>query len=86
MSELICSPVIPLYITWLPDEWNPFCTNALPNASVFAPFMVKAVQSPNPPSMVTALPITDSNNCPMVMRDGTACGLMMISGTVPSLA
>ena len=50
----------------------------------FGPLFLKAVQSPNPPIIEHALPNKLSTNCPIVIRDGIACGLIMISGRIPS--
>ena len=44
----------------------------------------KGVPSTGLPLMAATLPAMDSRNCPMVMRLGMACGLMMMSGTMPS--
>ena len=46
---------------------------------------MKAVQSPNPPYIKQAFPIKASTSWPIVIRDGIACGLMIISGRMPSL-
>ena len=46
--------------------------------------LAKAVQSPNPPYIAHVLPIKDSTRCPIVIRDGKACGLTIMSGRIPS--
>ena len=56
----------------------------MPKNADLSPLFIKAVQSPNPPKIEHAFPITVSTNCPMVIRDGMACGLIMISGRIPS--
>ena len=47
--------------------------------------LVNGVESPNWPLYAAVLESRASITCPMVMRDGTACGFMMISGTMPNL-
>ena len=85
ISELICSPLCPLYNIWLPEELNPTLLSILPNCSVFCPLFINAVQSPKPPYIAHALPIRVSTSCPIVIRLGRACGLIIISGRTPSL-
>ena len=45
---------------------------------------VKGVASPSLPTSAATLLIRHSTRCPMVIRLGMACGLMMMSGTMPS--
>mmetsp|Transcript_9366 Transcript_9366/g.42649 ORF Transcript_9366/g.42649 Transcript_9366/m.42649 type:complete len:201 (-) Transcript_9366:4126-4728(-) len=45
---------------------------------------VKGVASPSLPIIDATLPMRHSTSCPMVMRDGMAWGLTMMSGTIPS--
>mmetsp|Transcript_7249 Transcript_7249/g.11397 ORF Transcript_7249/g.11397 Transcript_7249/m.11397 type:complete len:201 (+) Transcript_7249:978-1580(+) len=45
---------------------------------------VKGVASPSLPIIDATFPIRHSTSCPMVIRDGMACGLTMMSGTMPS--
>ena len=84
ISLSICSPVIPLYKMSFPLEWYPCFVNSSPNTPIFCPLLTKAVQSPKPPLITHALPISVSISCPMVIRDGIACGLIIISGFNPS--
>ena len=72
ISVSICSPVIPLYNNSLPLEWNPCFVKISPNTPIFDPLLLNAVQSPKPPTIAHALPVTHSTNCPMVIRDGIA--------------
>ena len=72
ISVSSCSPVIPLYITSFPLEWKPSFVNISPNTPTLDPLLLKAVQSPKPPYIAHALPVTTSTNCPMVIRDGIA--------------
>ena len=44
----------------------------------------KLVPSPNNPNSNNTLPSSVSFNCPIVIRDGIACGLIIISGRRPS--
>ena len=73
-----------MYNNWLPLEWNPTSRRRLPKYLFFDPLFIKAVQSPKPPYKQHALPINVSTNCPIVIRDGNAWGLIIISGFKPS--
>ena len=46
--------------------------------------LLNAVQSVNPPYIEDAFPTIHSTKCPIVIRDGIACGLIIISGRTPS--
>lgn len=46
--------------------------------------LVNGVASPSIPSKLAVLLIKHSIKCPIVIREGIACGLMMMSGTIPS--
>ena len=50
----------------------------------FGPLLAKAVQSPNAPYIAPVFPAKHSTSCPMVIRLGRACGLMIRSGRTPS--
>ena len=67
-----CSPVIPLYKTSFPLEWNPTLDNCSPKIPILEPLLLKAVQSLNPPYITAAFPIIHSTNCPIVIRLGIA--------------
>ena len=84
ISTLICSPVCPLYKISFALELKPARVNSLPNIECFDPVLLNAVHSPKAPYSQHALPITVSNSCPIVIRLGSACGLMIISGRMPS--
>ena len=75
-------PVFPSYITSLPVDSKPLSVRILLTSSGVSP--ANAVPSAENPLSEAALPEIDSMNCPTVIRDGNACGLMMTSGTTPS--
>ena len=56
----------------------------LPNVACLFPRFTNAVQSPNAPYTTHAFAMIVSTNCPMVMRDGNACGFTIKSGRTPS--
>ena len=51
---------------------------------IFEPLFTNAVQSPVAPYIADALPVIVSTNCPMVIREGIAWGLIIKSGRIPS--
>ena len=55
-----------------------------PYTPTCGPFVSNAVQSPNPPYVTHAFPNKHSINCPIVIREGRACGLIIKSGRMPS--
>ena len=67
-----------------PLEWNPAFVSISPNTPILEPSLLNAVQSPNAPYCAQAFPVIHSTNCPIVIRDGSACGLIIISGLRPS--
>ena len=83
ISDSIFSPVIPLYKTSLPDECRPAFDKIRPNDANWLSSDVNAVQSPCAPLTKHALPIIHSTSCPIVIRVGSACGLIMRSGRNP---
>ena len=78
------TPVVPLYNNWFPEEWNPWRFNNSPNFLCLGPLFTKAVQSPKPPYIAHAFPVTVSTNWPIVIRLGKAWGFIIISGLIPS--
>ena len=55
----------------------------LPKRTSFGPLVFQAVQSPKAPYNEQAFPTRDSIKCPIVILDGKACGLTIISGLTP---
>ena len=55
----------------------------MPNVEILS-LVLNAVQSPKPPNIKFALPVNVSTNWPIVILDGIAWGLIIISGLKPS--
>ena len=80
-----CLPFMPSYIISSPLEWNLcFVNNSPKTPNLFSRFK-NAVQSPKVPSCAHPLPIMASIICPKVIREGSACGFIIISGRIPFL-
>ena len=75
-------PVLPSYMTSLPDLQKPFLTRPSRMDSSFSP--EKAVPSMMRPSMDPTFPAIISSTCPMVIREGIPWGLTTRSGVTPS--
>src|SRR5574338_863140 len=75
-------PVLPSYMTSLPEYFSPEPSSAALISSVFSP--TNAEPSNLAPRTAAALPEMDSMNIPTVIRDGNACGLIKTSGITPS--
>ena len=51
---------------------------------MFRTFICKSSAIPNAPKFTPTLLVIHSTKCPMVIREGIACGLTIISGFIPS--
>ena len=83
MAALICSPVAPLYITSFPYFSNPRSSKIPPMSSCGEPSFINEVPSPMHPVSAAVFPKSCSKFCAIVIRDGIACGFIIISGTIP---
>jgi len=82
ISASIFSPVTPEYITSLPEDLNPFSSSEPRSDSSPSPW--NGVPSTRSPRNEPTFPPSISNTWPTVIRDGSACGLRIRSGTTPS--
>ena len=78
----ICRPVYPLYIISFPYGSIPYLSRKMVARSSTV-VSLKGEPSPRQPVMHPTFESRVSMSCAIVMRDGIACGLIIISGTIP---
>ena len=79
----IISPYIPEYMISFPYFSNPCFSREDRISSSGSSSSRNEVASKTPPSIAATFAPSVSRSCPMVIRDGIACGLIIISGVIP---